>query len=493
MSKTKITGRYVISHNGEEHQILENGEVVFENDTIIFTGFNYPEATDKSIDVGNAVVGPGFVDLDALSDLDSTVLGFDNGPAAKNGRVWASTYVERGPRDVYSREEEDFKKRYAFVQLLLNGITTALPITSLLYREWAETYDEFARSADIASELGLRIYLGPAYRTGLSVIHPDGSFAMHWNEERGLQGLEDAIAFARAFDGRDDGLIRAMLAPDRIEGCTEELLRRTAEAGIELNCPVRLHCCQSQLEVDTIEQRFGKSSLNLLHDLCFLSLRVLLSHGQLLGGVQPTQAKIDRELQWLADSGATIVHCPIASGRHGKFLDSFAKFRARGINIGLGTDTYPPDIIRNMHVGVMVSRVMDSDMLACSAADYYNAATIGGADAIDRPDLGRLAPGAKADMTVFDLSGFHMGQFVDPIQTMVMNGTGRDFKTVIINGRIVVENRMIKGIDFGRLQKQAQSQFDKLRRSYPERTHLHPPEDKIHRPSFAVVCDPERI
>ena len=492
MSKTKITGRYVVSHNGEAHQILENGEVVFENDTIIFTGFNYPETVDKSVDVGNAVVGPGFVDLDALGDLDSAVLGFDNGPAAKNGRVWASTYVEQGPREIYSREEEDFKKRYAFVQLLLNGITTALPITSLLYRQWAETYDEFARSADIAAELGLRVYLGPAYRTGLSIIQPNGNFDMHWNEDRGLQGLEDAIAFAKAFDGRNDGLIRAMLAPDRIEGCTEELLRRTAAAGIELNCPVRLHCCQSQLEVDTIKQRFGKSSLNMLHDLDFLSSRVLLPHGQLLGGVQPTQAKIDRELQWLADSGATIVHCPIVSGRLGNFLDSFAKFRARGINIGLGTDTYPPDIIRNMHAGVMLSRVMDSDMLACSAADYYNAATIGGADAIDRPDLGRLAPGAKADMTVFDLSGFHMGQFVDPIQTMVMNGTGRDFKTVIINGRTVVENRKIKGVDFARLQEQAQNQFDKLRRSYPERTHLHPSEDKIHIPSFAVIHNPER-
>ena len=65
MSKTKITARYVIGHNGREHQILENGEVVFENDTIIFTGFNYPEKTDASVDVGNAVVGPGFVDLDA--------------------------------------------------------------------------------------------------------------------------------------------------------------------------------------------------------------------------------------------------------------------------------------------------------------------------------------------------------------------------------------------------------------------------------------------
>ena len=75
----------------------------------------------------------------------------------------------------------------------------------------------------------------------------------------------------------------------------------------------------------------------------------------LLGGIQPTPAKIDRELQWLADFGATIVHCPIVSGRLGKFLDSFAKFCSRGINIGLGTDTYPPDIIRNMHAGVISS------------------------------------------------------------------------------------------------------------------------------------------
>ena len=493
MPKTKITGRYVITHNGQEHQILENGEVVFENDTIIFTGFNYPEKAAASIDAGNGVVGPGFVDLDALGDLDSTVLGFDNGPAEKNGRVWASTYVARGPREVYSPAEEDFKKRYAFVQLLLNGITTALPITSLLYRQWAETYDEFARAADIAAELGLRVYLGPAYRTGLSMIHPDGGLDMHWNEARGLQGLEDAVAFAKAFDGRDAGLIRAMLAPDRIEGCTVELLRRTSEASAELNCPVRLHCCQSQIEVDTIEQRFGKSSINVLHDLDFLSSRALLPHGQLLGGVQPTPAKIDRDLQWLAESGATIAHCPIVSGRHGKFLDSFTKFRDRGINIGLGTDTYPPDFITNMHVGVMLSRLMDNDMSACSAADYYNAATIGGADALDRPDLGRLAPGAKADITVFDLGGFHLGQFIDPIQTMVMNGTGRDFNTVIVNGRMVVENRIITGIDFGHLQKQAQSQFDKLRRSYPERAHLHPPEDKIHRPSFPVVRKPERI
>ena len=109
---------------------------------------------------------------------------------------------------------------------------------------------------------------------------------------------------------------------------------------------------------------------------------------------------------------------------------------------------------------------------------------------LGRSDLGRLYPGAKADITVFDLSGFHMGQLVDPIQTMVMNGTGTDFKTVIVNGRIVVDDRKLTGLCFEELQEKAQRQYDKLRSTYPERTHLHPRVDDIFRPSFPVVRRP---
>ena len=487
MAKTKITGRYIIGWSGSHHQILENGEIVFDKDTILFVGFDYPEPVDKMIEAGNAVVGPGFVDLDALADLDSAMLGFDNGPPWKKGRVWASTYVDRGSREVYTPEEENLQKRYAFTQLLLNGITTALPITSLLYREWGETYDEFTRSAETAAELGLRIYLGPAYRTGLSVVYPDGRFGVHWNEERGLKGLEDAIRFVKNVDGRDGGLIRGMLAPDRIECCTVELLQRTAEASHELDCPVRLHCCQSKLEVETVHERFGKSTIEVLKELGFLSRRALLPHGRFLGGIQPTGEKVKKEVEWIREAGATIVHCPIVCGRHAMFKYPITKWKSWGINVGLGTDTFPPDFIRNMHTGIMLSRVVDEDILSCSAADYYHAATIGGANAIGRSDLGRLYPGAKADLTVFDLSGFHLGQFVDPIQTMVMNGTGMDFKTVIVNGRLVVDDRKLNGLCFEELQEEAQRQYDKLRSTYPERTLLHPRVDDIFRPSFPVV------
>ena len=283
MARTKLTARFVIAwdEQRQQHTILEDGEVVYEGQRIAFAGHDYPGPVDETLALGNVVVGPGFVDLDALADLDSTVLGFDNTPGWRKGRVWASTYVARGPRDVYTPEQEDFQRRYAFTQLLLNGVTTVLPIRSLLYRAWAESYDEFARAADIAAELGIRAYLGPSYRTGLSIVRPDGTFGMHWDAERGERGLDEALAFVRDFDGRHNGLVRGFLQPDRIECCTVELLERTAASAGELDVPVRLHCCQSALEVQTIQERFGTSSLGVLRELGFLSRRALLPHGEL--------------------------------------------------------------------------------------------------------------------------------------------------------------------------------------------------------------------
>ena len=377
MSRTLIRGRWVIASDGQTHHLLHDGEVVYEGNRIVFAGHDYTGTADDVIDAGNAVVGPGFVDLDALFDLDTTILGFDNTPGWKKGRVWARDYIERGSRDVYTPGEEAFQHRYAMIQLLLNGITTALPIRSILYREWAETYDENARAAEIAVELGIRMYLGPSYRTGLPVVEPDGSFGMYWDEARGMAGLDDAIRFVRDFDGAHDGLIRGFLQPDRIEGCTERLLVETARASEELDCPVRLHCCQGELELKLVQERWGKTSIELLHDLRFLSERTLLPHCTLMGGVNPTPEQIERELGWLADAGAAIVHCPLVMARHGDVMNSLNRYLDRGITIGLGTDTFPPDLIANMHAGIMATRLVEKNMRA-SAAGYYHAATIGG-------------------------------------------------------------------------------------------------------------------
>jgi cytosine/adenosine deaminase-related metal-dependent hydrolase len=480
-----MRARWVLGHADGRHQLLEHGEVVFERGRIVFVGFDYPGAVAQRLDFGAALIGPGFVDLDALSDLDTTILAFDNQPAWRKGRVWPASYMAAGPYEMYTPEELVFQKRHAFAALLRNGITTALPIASLFYREWGETFEEFAGAADAAADLGLRIYLGPAYRTGNQVVDEHGRIDFVFDEARGLRHFTEAVRFCETFEGRAEGLVRTMLAPDRIETCTPELLRRTAAAGRAMKVPVRLHCCQSKIEYEGVLRLRGMSPPEWLASLGFLDERTLLPHGTYVSGSSRI-ARPGRDLEIIRDAGATIVHCPLVSARHGGAIESFARHRKMGLRIGLGTDTSPPDLVRNMQIGIALCRVIDADAQACRAEDYYDAATLGGAEALGRPDLGRLAPGCKADITVFDLSKPRLGQVIDPIQTMMLTGSGADFRTVIVDGRFAVIDGAIPGVDEYAEAARAQAQFERLMAQYPKRTLGHPPLSEIFSSAYPV-------
>lgn len=483
--RTLLTARWLVGHRNGRHALLEHGEIVFQDGEVVFTGHGFEGEVARRIDYGNALIGPGFVDLDALSDLDTTILAYDNQPAWKKGRVWPRSYLEAGPYEMYSREELAFQKKHAFATLIRNGITTALPIASLFYRAWGETPEEFTDAAEAAAALGLRAYLGPAYRTGNQLVEADGRITTHYDEARGLAELDGAIAFCERFEGAAGGLIRTMLAPDRIETSTAELLRRTAAAGRSLGVPVRLHCCQSKIEYDLVLAQHGMSPPEWLASLGFLSERSLLPHGTYVSGSKHI-SRPGRDLEIIRDAGATIVHCPLVSGRHGNAIDHFGRYREMGLRIGMGTDTSPPDMIMNLQVGMILARVTAGTVGAVRSEDYYDAATIGGADALGRPDLGRLQPGSRADITVFDLDRPHLGQIIDPIQTMLLAGHGRDFSTVIIDGRFAMQDRSIPGIDEAADKKRAQAQFEGVMARYPERTLGHPPMGEIFSSSYPV-------
>ena len=137
--RTRLTADWVVGHENGRHCLIVQGEVICQDKHIIFVGHDFPGEVDVTYACGKALIAPGFIDLDALADLDTTILGFDNQPGWRKGRVWPQSYMERGPYEMYTQEELIFQKRYAFAQLLRNGVTTALPISSLFYREWGET------------------------------------------------------------------------------------------------------------------------------------------------------------------------------------------------------------------------------------------------------------------------------------------------------------------------------------------------------------------
>jgi cytosine/adenosine deaminase-related metal-dependent hydrolase len=475
--RTLLTADWVLGHRDGGHRLVHKGEVVFENGEILFVGHHFPGEVARRVDFGRSLISPGFIDLDALSDLDTTILGIDNHPGWAKGRVWPRSYVEAGPYEMYTPEELAFQKRFAFGQLLLNGITTAAPIASLFYREWGETVAEFDAAADAAGDLGLRVYLSPAYRSGGMVLESPGQIRPVFDEQRGLRGLEDAVRFIERQTGRHGDLVRGMLAPDRVETCTAGLLQRTDAAARELGCKIRLHMAQGAMEVDTVRALHGSTAPVWLAQSGLLSERLIAPHA--------TNAT-DEDLRLYAANGVSIVHCPLVSARGGNTLNSFSACRNRGINIAMGTDTAPADMLMNLLIGLITSRINDGVPDRVRSADLFDAATLGGARALGRTDLGHLSQGARADIAVFGLDDAIMAPSIDPITTLVTGGSGKVTRAAFVDGRPSMLFGEVAGIDMTSARERIQKQFDGLIAKYPERSWAHPSVAEIFPPSYPI-------
>ncbi|MCF7645446.1 amidohydrolase family protein [Bacillus subtilis] len=480
--RTLLTAQWVLTERNDNPCLIPDGEIVFENGVIIFAGKNFGGDVTRRIDFGQALISPGLIDLDALSDIDTFVLATDNPPNWAKGRIWPRSYVERGPYEMYSPEELAFQKKFAFGQLLLNGITSAAPIASLYYREWGESVAEFDAAADAAGALGLRVFLSPAYRSGGMVLEKPGQIVPVFDEERGLRGLEDAIAFVKRQQGRYDGLVNGLLAPDRVETCTLKLMQNTMAAAEELDCRVRLHMAQGPLELQTMHDLHGKTGPQWLADNGLLNERLYAPHG-----TYATQ----EDFSLYAAHGVSIAHSPLVSARTGSYLKSFSACKKMGINIGMATDTAPADMLMNLLMGLVTCRISDQTSEEVRCADLFDAATRGGAKALGRTDIGRLTVGACADIAVFRLDDPVMTPTVDPITTLVVGGSGKVTKAVFVNGRLSMLDGKLAGFDMQAAREQAQKQFNGLISKYPDRSWQHLPVSELFPSSFPLWPDEE--
>ncbi|CEG25440.1 amidohydrolase family protein [Bacillus sp. B-jedd] len=485
--KTKLKGRYVIGFDGNDHVIIENAEVVYEQDTIIYVGKEYSGEVNEEIDAGYAVISPGFIDLNALGDIDHDILHMEANSRRQKNLLWSERYVQNGHHEVMTAEEEAFKSLFAYSQLILHGITTAMPITSVFYKKWAETYEELASAANHAASLGLRIYLGPSYQSGMRVVQKNGDIKLYWDEAAGREGLQRAVRFVEEFDGANDGLVRGMLAPERIECQTAESLSQTKYYSDKLGVPIKLHAAQGSFEYHSILEKHGVTPIKYLYDLGFLGPRTGIPHAHFIAGYSGAQTGAGDDMAILKETKTTAIHCPLIIGRHMEALESFAKYKRAGINLALGTDTFPPDMFQNIRTGSMFSRYIEKEVEDSTFADLFRAATLGGANYLGREDLGRISVGAKADIIAIGLDGFHMGVIDDPIRTIMASGTGRDVKLSVINGKVVMKDQKIPHLDLDEIKRRGQQYFNKMKKGYLERDYQQLPESELFPPSFKIV------
>jgi cytosine/adenosine deaminase-related metal-dependent hydrolase len=439
----------VIAFANGRHHCIPSGVVAFEGDRITHVGDSVPENVTQTIDATGKIVCPGFVN----AHLHVTDTPFTRGYWEDMGRQDASPNYEGlyrilpTVRGAVSVEDELIAAECAFAELLLSGSTTVVELGFDFEMMEGGDIASTERMVEIAARMGVRAYFGPRYRSGYWSLSAGNKVQYHWYEDRGRKRFDDCIAFCQAADRTHGDMIRTMLAPGQIDTCDADMLRETRQVANRIKVPVQLHAGQSPTEYRTIREAHGLSTIDFLSATGLLGEDFIIGHGMFL----TEDGEVDRfppaELAALVESRTSIIHLPWVKARQGTAMRSFGKFVQAGVRMGLGTDTYPFDMIQEMRCAATLSRVMEQSPVLTTSAQIFHAATAGSADALGRPDLGRLEKGAKADIVLLDARKPHAVPMRDPIGFIVFSATGSDVDTVIVNGRTVVENRQLKTTD----------------------------------------------
>jgi cytosine/adenosine deaminase-related metal-dependent hydrolase len=201
------------------------------------------------------------------------------------------------------------------------------------------------------------------------------------------------------------------------------------------------------IEFQRIMDEYRKTPIRFLADIGFLDDQTLIGHGVFTTAHAWSHYPFGDDLAVLRATGATVGHCPYKYAKMAIALQSFQRYLDAGVPLALGTDTFPMDMVSELRWASVLAKVTDANYRAGLARDVFNAATLGGCRFIRRDDLGRLAPGAKADILLIDLDHLGAGFYTDPIKALVDAGTGRDVDTVIVDGKTLVQGGKAVHVD----------------------------------------------
>ncbi len=450
MTRTRIDASHVIAYQDGGHRHLRDGVVVYEGNEIIHVGSSFDGAVDETIDARGQVLTPGLINTHAHlyeSPLDKSFVE-DMG----SRQFYLSGLFEYLP--VRSAAMDDDGARaclaYSMAELIRTGTTTVLEIGS--------HGEEAVRQAE---RFGLRLYVGQGYRSGRWFTGNGLSVQYAWDEAAGERGLDAAIDLIERYDGAQNGRIKGFLSPSQVDTCAEALLRRSRDAATILGVPLTLHTSQSVNEFQEMIRRHGRTPIEWLRDIGFLGPDVILGHAIITAGESWANYHGD-DIGILAETGTSVAHAVWVFARRGIAMESFPRYLARGVNMTLGTDTCPQSIVEAMRWTAVVGKIVDRRTEVATAADVFNAATLGGAQALGRGDLGRIAPGAEADLLLWEGESLFMTPLRDPIRNLVYSATPDDLATVIIDGRVVMRDRVIPGVEMSELTDDLQAAAERM-------------------------------
>ncbi len=417
------------------HTYIKNADLVFCGSRITFVGRDYPGSFDREIPGNGRMVMPGLINIH--SHLSGGPLDKGTFDEVGTAALWGNALY------TYSqllRADSQAIKPGAIIglsELMKSGVTTVVD-NSGYYEEWIE----------LLVDSGVRAVLAPGFRQARWINVAEHRVDYEWDHQAGRQGFRQALDTMDAINKYGCDRISGMIFPSQADTCDADLLIEAHAAAVDRGLPFQTHASQTMLEFSEMMRRYGKSPVQWLDSLGILDEHTILGHCIYLDHHSWSPLHTRDDLPLLAERETTVAHCPTVFGRTGMTMESFGDYVRAGVNLGIGTDSFPYNMLEELrHVGVY-ARITTGNVHDLTSADVFNAATLGGAQALLRDDIGRLAVNAKADIVIVDIEHPLMRPGREPLRNLINVAAERAVKDVFIDGKQVVANGDVLTLEY---------------------------------------------
>lgn len=295
--------------------------------------------------------------------------------------------------------------------------------------------------AALALETGMRVNLCNA----VVALGPD------WDPAAD-RGIQETRALLRDFHGAGDGLVRADASIHAEYTSAPRVWRYVADLAHEHGLNVHLHLSETKTEHEEAKGRNGGKT----------AAQALAATGLFDGPAAAAHCVwlCPADMALLAEKGVSAVHCPVSNLKLGSGVANVAALRRAGVNVALGTDgccsNNTHDLFEEIKLAALLAKGTSLDPAALSAYDALKMATVNGAKAQGRQDIGRVAEGMAADLILLDMGHPTTRPSYDPMGAVVYSATGRSVRLTMIQGRILYENGAFTTIDIEKAYAEAE-------------------------------------
>ncbi|MBO9449274.1 8-oxoguanine deaminase [Tropicibacter sp. R16_0] len=431
MQEILIKEADVILTMDDERQELSGADILLRDGVIAQIGRGL-ETTGETVLAKGCVVTPGLVNTHhhLYQSLTRAVPGGQD--ALLFG--WLQTLYPIWSR--FGPEEMFVSAQVGLAELALSGCTLSSDHL-YLYPNGSRLDDTIAAAA----EIGMRFH---PTRGAMSIGESDGGLPPDSLVENEAAILEDSIRVIDGFHDPSEGaMVRVGLAPCSPFSVSRDLMRDAAILARDKGVMLHTHLAENDEDIAYSLANFGCRPGQYAEDLGWTGDDVWHAHCVKLDG---------QEIDLFARSKTGVAHCPCSNCRLGSGIAPVRAMRDAGVNVGLGVDGSASNDSGNLMAEARQSMLLQrvaNGADAMSAREALEIATRGGADVLNRPDCGRLAPGKRADIAIWDVSGVESAGSWDPAALLLAGPT--QVKHLFVEGRQIVLDGHVTSIDLPRV------------------------------------------